>query len=91
MASHPGEVIAIQEARNQEDATMHTGLTADAEIRRLKQLGEAKHDWCESCQHTEQAPTAPIVRWNWRVFSTALARLLPRRSPAGAVVVAPQQ
>lgn len=42
-----------------------TSLTADAEIRRLRELGEATHDWCEPMTH-------PMPPARWASAATAL-------------------
>jgi hypothetical protein len=54
---------------NEEDQPMiATSLTADAEIRRLRKLGEATHDWCEPTTH----PMPPT----WRAFAATVLRAI---------------
>lgn len=62
-----------------------TAITADAEVRRLRQLGEATHDWCEVCPPTGR-PSRPAgvdrslcARWD------TLRRAVSPRCLQGAV------
>jgi hypothetical protein len=40
---------------------IHTSLTADEEIRRLKRLGERTHDWCDT--NSPPAPPDRAAEW----------------------------
>jgi hypothetical protein len=59
----------------------HTALTADEEIRRIRRLGEAKHDWCAACPTATAPPRSARVAQNLRTVGAALLRTISRPSP----------
>ena len=59
----------------------HTALTADEEIRRIRRLGEAKHDWCETCPTAPASPRTARVAQSFRTAGVALLRAISRPSP----------
>ena len=64
-----------------------TAITADAEVRRLRQLGEATHDWCEACP-PDGLPRRPAGGGrSLRALGDALRRAVSPRSPQGAIAL----
>jgi hypothetical protein len=66
---------------------IHTALTADAEVRRLRRLGEAAHDWCEACPPAGLPPPEADVARRRRAPGVALFRAVLRRFPRGAIAL----
>jgi hypothetical protein len=64
-----------------------TAITADAEVRRLRHLGEAKHDWCETCPPAGLPPREASVARSRRAIATALLRAVSRRSLMGPIAL----
>lgn len=64
---------------------IHTALTADAEVRRLRRLGEAAHDWCEACPPAGLPRREAGVARRRRALGAALFRAVLRRSPRGTI------
>jgi hypothetical protein len=68
------------------EAMIATAITADAEVRRLKRLGEAKHDWCEVCPPDERPQgehgSVRCRRILGAVVLWAVSRRTPKRSAA---------
>jgi hypothetical protein len=55
-----------------------TSLTADAEIRRLRKLGEATHDWCEPTRHPLPPARRAAMAAAWRAIGSAGQSVLAR-------------
>jgi hypothetical protein len=64
-----------------------TAITADAEVRRLRRLGEAKHDWCAACPPAGPPPRDPGAARGRRALGAALLRAVSRRSATGSLAL----
>jgi hypothetical protein len=64
-----------------------TAITADAEVRRLRRLGEAKHDWCEVRPPTGAPPQDPAFTRGRRAFGAACLRAVWRRPAKGSLAL----
>ena len=64
---------------------MHTGITADAEIRRLQRLAEKPYDWCVDCSAAAPAHRDSIVASGRRVLRAVRSLVGSRKSPEGSI------
>jgi len=64
---------------------MHTGITADAEIRRLQRLAEKPYDWCVDCSAVAPAHRDSIVASGRRVLQMVRSLVGSRKSPEGSI------
>jgi hypothetical protein len=88
MDAHPGLASRIcipgscgrgKPRANEEDQRMiATSLTADAEIRHLRKLGEATHDWCEPSPYPLPPTRSAATAVAWRAVGAAVQRILAR-------------
>jgi hypothetical protein len=68
-----------------------TALTADAEVRRLRRLGEARHDWCGTCPSAGSPARDPSVARIRSALRTAFLRAVSRRSANGSRALSPSR
>jgi hypothetical protein len=68
-----------------------TAITADAEVRRLRRLGEAKHDWCEECPPVPRQPLEASIAQRRHRFGAALFRAVSSRAPKGSIALTTHQ
>jgi hypothetical protein len=68
-----------------------TAITADAEVRRLRRLGEAKHDWCAECPPVPRQPLEASIAQRRHRFGAALFRAVSSRAPKGSIALTTHQ